>query len=175
MKTRGLAGLFAATTLLLGCRNPVADERQAALGPEQAGVPRGPLHRPGQPCTVCHSSDGGTSPHFSLAGTVYAGADSKQPLPGSVVQVIESNGAQRFFTANAVGTFYANSDDWSPQFPLWVSVGYSCNDPAQSFVHSDMQTQIFRASACADCHFDPRGPSSAGHVYLSATAQGVCP
>jgi hypothetical protein len=156
------------------CRNPVNNARQDALGGEQAGVPNGPLHRPGQPCTVCHSTGGG-APNFALAGTVFVDASSTAPLLGAAVQVIESDGSQKYLTSNAAGNFYVSSDDWSPKFPLWVSVGYTCGDPAATYVHADMQTQIFRASACADCHFDPLGPSSAGHVYLSPTSAGLCP
>jgi hypothetical protein len=175
MKRSWLIAVLAASIALLGCRNPVVSERQAALGPEQPGVPHGPLHRPGQPCTLCHSASGGNNPEFSLAGTVYKSADSNEPLVGAVVQVIDKDGAQRYLTTNAVGTFYVTTSDWSPSFPLWTSVGYTCGDTAATYVHADMQTQIFRATACADCHFDPSGPSSAGHIYLSSTAAGLCP
>jgi hypothetical protein len=153
------------------CQNPVNSQRKEALGPEQAGVRNGPLHRPGQPCTVCHSSGGG-APDFSLAGTVFAAADSTQPLVGAVVQVVENGGSQRLFTTNAAGNFFVSSNDWSPDFPLWSSVVYYCGDVAATYVHADMQTQIFRAASCADCHFDPVGSSSAGHIYLSTAA---CP
>jgi hypothetical protein len=173
MKRSWSIAVLAASTVLLGCRDPVVSEGQAALGPEQPGVPHGPLHRPGQPCTLCHSSTGGDNPEFALAGTVYQSADSKEPLVGAVVQVIDKDGAQRYFTTNAVGTFYVTTSDWSPNFPLWTSVGYTCAD--STYVHADMQTQIFRATACADCHFDPRGPSSPGHIYFSGAAAGPCP
>ena len=167
--------VWAVSAALIGCRNPVADERKAALGPEQPGVPHGPLHRPGQPCTLCHSASGGNTPEFSLAGTVYASADSNEPLAGAVVQVIDKDLVQKEFMTNAVGTFYVTTSEWSPNFPLWTSVAHSCGGTAASYVQVDMQTQVFRSTACADCHFDPRGPSSAGHIYLSATAAGVCP
>lgn len=175
MRRRWRIAALTASLMLMGCRNPVADERQAALGPEQPGVPHGPLHRPGQPCTLCHSASGGNRPEFSLAGTVYRGADSSEPLEGAVVQVIDSDGSVKNFTTNAVGTFYVTTGDWSPKFPLWTSIGYSCGDPAATYVRIDMQTQIFRSSSCADCHLDPRGPSSAGHIYSSTTAAGLCP
>ena len=163
-----------ACVALGGCRDPVKSARQEALGPEQAGVPRGPLHRPGQPCTVCHSPGGG-APNFSLAGTVFANAAGTLPLAGVVVQVLEHNGNQKYFTTNAAGSFYVSASDWSPDFPLWASIGYTCADPLGSYVHVEMRSQIFRASGCADCHFDPRGPSSAGHVYLNELAEGRCP
>lgn len=166
--------LLLALCAVAACRNPVRSAREDALGPEKSGVPHGPLHRPGQPCTVCHTSGGG-APNFSLAGTVFAHPDSSEPLAGAVVQIIESNGNQKYFTTNAAGNFYVSSDDWSPDFPLWASVGHLCGDLGATYVHEDMQTQIFRASACADCHFEPRGPSSTGRIYADTTSEGLCP
>ncbi len=174
MSARSFGCVWLAILALSACRNPVNNARQDALGGEQAGVPRGPLHRPGQPCTVCHGTGGG-APNFALAGTVFVDASSTQPLVGAVVQVIESDGGQKYLTTNAAGNFYISSDDWSPQFPLWTSVGYTCGDAAATYVHADMQSQIFRATVCADCHFDPLGPSSVGHVYLSEPPSGLCP
>jgi hypothetical protein len=174
MKRSWRHAALAASAMLVACRDPVVDARQAALGPEQPGVPHGPLHRPGQPCTVCHSATGGNNPEFALAGTVYRDADSTEPLVGVVVAVTDQAHTQKLFTTNAAGTFYVTTSEWSPTFPLWVTLGYSCGAAPAPYVQVDMQTEIFRASSCADCHFDPRGPSSAGHLYLSATASEFC-
>src|SRR5450432_160855 len=43
---------------LVGCGDPVHDTAVSALGPEAPGVPKGPLHRPGQPCVLCHGPQG---------------------------------------------------------------------------------------------------------------------
>ena len=66
-----VAGLL--TWALVGCFvDPVHDEQVAALGPEPAGESPGPLHRPGQPCLVCHGGLGPAHQSFSVAGTVFA-------------------------------------------------------------------------------------------------------
>lgn len=172
MKKHQLGIGMALVGLMLGCQDPVAAERIAALGPEQSGVPRGPTHRPGQPCTLCHNLSGG-APAFALAGTVFVSANSRQPVEGAVVQVIESNGRERYLRSNSVGNFYIGADDWTPSFPLWTRVAFACSNSDQ-VVSVDMQTPIFRASACAECHADPAGPSRVGHLYLTATAAEFC-
>jgi hypothetical protein len=167
--------IVTASACLLGCRNPVNDDRIAARGGEQPGVRTGPLHRPGQPCTVCHSSAGGRHPEFSLAGTVFKAMDSLEPAAGAVVQVIDAGGVQKYFTANAAGNFYASTDEWSPSFPLWTACAYACGSAPGGYVRASMQTQIFRSASCADCHSDPVGPTSSGHIYLAATVADLCP
>src|SRR4051794_4421968 len=71
----------------VSCGDPVSDARIAALGPEDPGVPPGPLHRPGQPCVVCHSRQGPASP-FLVAGTVYSERGSKTPLANVAVDIV---------------------------------------------------------------------------------------
>ena len=61
--------------LLLSC-DPVHDDAVSALGGETPGIPRGPLHRPGQPCLVCHDGASGDPAAFSMAGTVFLDANS---------------------------------------------------------------------------------------------------
>ena len=63
------------------------------------------------------------------------------------------------FTTNRTGNFYVSKDDWTPVYPMRVSVSFGG-------VQTDMKTHVGRAGSCANCHTDPAGPASAGHVYL---------
>jgi hypothetical protein len=141
------------------------------LGPEQPGVPQGPEHRPGQPCVTCHHGSGPGDPAFSLAGTVYVDRDSASALEGASVEFVDAREQRRVATSNCAGNFYIEADDWQPEFPVWVEVRFGALAIA-------METPIQRDGACATCHSDPAGPSSAGHVYLSEEPldlpAGVC-
>jgi len=130
------------------------------LGPEEPGVPQGPEHRPGQPCVTCHHGSGPGEPAFSLGGTIYVDRDRALPLEGASVEFVDALERRRTATTNCAGNFYVEADDWQPQFPVWVEVRFG----EESIV---METLIQRDGACATCHFDPAGPDSAGHVYLS--------
>ena len=58
--------------------DPVRDQRIERLGPEVSGVPEGPLHRPNQPCLLCHAGAGPGDAVFSLAGTVFTIRDVRR-------------------------------------------------------------------------------------------------
>ena len=145
-------------SLPVACGDPVRDQAVAALGPETPGVERGPLHRPGQPCVLCHSDAGGEEP-FLLAGTVYVSADSRTPIDGVQVKVVDSVNHEFVTTTNCAGNFMVKPGDFRSDAPLWVSL-------RRDEVLRVMNTPIFREGSCAGCHFDPQGPASAGHVYL---------
>ena len=53
----GLA-FSAAASALAACVDESHELQVQALGAEVPGVPMGPLHRPGQPCLVCHGDQG---------------------------------------------------------------------------------------------------------------------
>jgi len=144
--------------LLVACGDPVHDDAVAALGPETPGVEKGPLHRPGQPCVLCHSAAGGQQP-FVLAGTVYVSADSRTPIDGAQVKVIDSLNHELVTSTNCAGNFFIRQQDFSPTAPLWINM-------RRDAVLRVMNTPIYREGSCAGCHFDPQGPASAGHVYL---------
>ena len=36
-----------------------------------------------------------------------------------------------------------------------------------------MTSPIFRDGSCSDCHSDPLGPSSSGHIYLAPAGANV--
>jgi hypothetical protein len=160
-----LAALFGFA--IAGCRDPVHDDEVDALGPEVEGVPQGPEHRPGQPCTVCHGGKGPGSPTFDLAGTVFAYPDSPAPREGALVRVVDGSGAEAAAYTNRVGTFYWTEHQLGLGFPLWVSIEY-CGQRVE------MKTPIFRETACASCH---RGEStdSVAQVYFEKTPGELCP
>ena len=142
-----LLGLIAATC------DPVHDEAVAALPGEAPGVPRGPTHRPGQPCLLCHAGQ------FSVAGTVFVSASDVAPAVGAGVALTDSQGHTFDATTNEAGNFYVRTDQFSPAYPMKVAVAYGG-------VTVKMTANVGRDGACASCHFDPPGPASPGHVYI---------
>lgn len=154
-----LALVLASALGVGGCEDPVLRDRIAALGDEEPGVPVGPLHRPGQPCLLCHAS-GGTAPRYTVAGTVYRTPMAPQPLGGVAVRLIDA--ARRSFTAytNCAGNFYVSAEEYQPTLPLWASLsGHGLS--------IDMESPMNKDGDCASCHQGAKSPSSAGHVYLT--------
>jgi hypothetical protein len=150
--------------------NPVHEAAVQALGPEQPGVPQGPYHRAGQPCTVCHSGQGPARTIFSLAGTVFSApfAASADAGPSGVDQaaigVVDDNGSEQSILTNCVGNFYVTPDVYSPAFPILVNVS------KQGAGVVPMMGHIGRETSCAECHSDPPGTKSPGHIFLLAPA-----
>jgi hypothetical protein len=142
--------------------DPVQSEAVADLGGEAPGVPPGPLHRPGQPCLVCH--DGSTArPAMSVGGTVYGVLGSAAPLAGGSVELTAEDGSTFTATTNAAGNFYVEQTAWQPVYPLRVAVAFG-------ELTSTMSTIIGRDGSCATCHVDPPSRISAGRVYLAPSA-----
>lgn len=172
---------LAAGTLSLGLSctffqsDSVHDAEVQALGPEVSGIPQGPYHRAGQPCTVCHSSAGPARTTFSLAGTVFSSATfpASQGGPigvnGASVGVVDDDGARYLATTNCVGNFYVSPDVFNPAFPILVNVS------KQGAGVVTMVSHISRDASCASCHSDPPSVSSPGHVYLPTAAPAVDP
>ena len=125
----------------------------------------GPTHRGGQPCGLCHSSAGGRSPTFTVAGTVYQKPTSKVPVEGAVVHVVDVTGATRDLASNCAGNFYVTASEWEPAFPLYVDLSFAPTGDAIK-----MTSKIGRDNSCAQCHADPAGTDAVGHVYLTADA-----
>ncbi|MGH7286350.1 MAG: hypothetical protein ACRELY_32935 [Polyangiaceae bacterium] len=158
------SGLLAFALLLLATScslDPVRDEDQADLGDEARGVGPGPLHRPGQPCLVCH--DGSTASAWSMAGTVYAVRGEDAPLSGASVILTDATLATFTATTNEAGNFYIEPSTWQPTYPVRVSV--SLGD-----FTSTMTTIIGRDGSCAGCHVDPASRVVVGRVYLAPTS-----
>ena len=144
--------------------DPVTENAVSALGGEVPGVPHGPLHRPGQPCLLCHGN-------FSVAGTVYEKPSSPIGLAGAVVSLTDSTQQTYVFEAtNEAGNFYVKNDDWSPVFPLsHVTVTVPGVKPVK------MLSDIGRNGGCGSCHLNPAGPASAGHVCIALDDGGTPP
>jgi hypothetical protein len=142
---------------LAACGDPVKDAAAKELGPESPGVAEGPLHRPGQPCLVCH--DGARARAYSLAGTVYITPDSDHPAAGASVHLVDAGGRRLFAVANCAGNFFVEPEEFAPRYPLWVSLSVGSLEVA-------MDSPINGEGSCARCHGMAPGPASAGRVYV---------
>ena len=146
-----------------GCSEPILDDQMAALPDEVPGIPKGPMHRGGQPCTVCHSDEGGRHPIFTIAGTVYQKKDNTVPIEGVDIQITDATGASYTVTSNCAGNFYIEEVEWAPTFPVFVNLSYAPYNTSFG-----MYSKIGRDSSCAFCHTDPAGPSAPGHLYVTS-------
>jgi hypothetical protein len=160
---RALLFLALAAALGAGSCDPVQDNAVAALGGETPGVPPGPLHRPGQPCLVCHDGASGDPRAFSMAGTVFAYASALSPTVGAVVTLQGADGTTTTATTNAAGNFFLTPGAYTPVFPVHVT------SVALGGVQVTMHSHIGGNGSCAGCHADPAGPDSPGHVYFNVT------
>jgi hypothetical protein len=140
-------------------QDPIQRARIDALGPEDPAVKVGPLHRPGQSCAVCHQS-GGTAESYMAAGTVYRDPVGLVPVADVAVVLIDAAGKTFTTTTNCAGSFYVKSSEFQPEYPFWVSIQLG------EFPWK-MDSPIHREASCTECHFDPAGPSTAGHVFLT--------
>ena len=141
------------------CGDPVRDELVKSLGPEKAGVPPGPMHRPNQPCLACHDEEGGEEPLLSVGGTIYQDPISTIPVGDVAVSIFDSMGRSFVATTNCAGNFMVRSSEFAPAYPIWLEL-----DAGK--IHRSMDTASFREGSCAACHADPAGGTSAGHVYI---------
>lgn len=147
--------------LVAGCNDATHDMQVGMLGGEDPSVPKGPLHRPGQPCLVCHGGLGPASAQFSVGGTVYLYQSSTQtPASGATVTIEDVNGSVGAATTNAAGNFYLTAGQWQPTYPTLPRL------IALGSMQNAMTTHIGREGSCAKCHSDPASPISAGHVYI---------
>jgi hypothetical protein len=175
---------LAATCLLApalaGCPNPVIDAQIEALGPEDPNVPPSDIHRPGQPCLLCHGPYKGASPEMSVAGTIYAypfdlGYEDGNPIPAVGIEVEISDSLDSSPTlppiTNCAGNFYVTKADWSPAFPLRTSIRYEFAPGDTDRV--PMDTRISRDGSCAGCHEGEPNQGSPGWVYCAELESGV--
>jgi hypothetical protein len=150
-----------------GC-DPVLDDAVDSLGGEVGNVHPGPLHRPGQPCLLCHGGGLGDPQEFSIAGTLFARPTGTKPVNRATIELHGADGSTFKLTSNAAGNFYVSPDTYEPVFPLEVQVNY------QGEV-TKMHSLIGRDGSCAGCHSDPPGADSPGHVYVRLDDGGVPP
>ena len=164
----GLLQAAAVSAALAGCGDPVLDARIAALGPEEHGIKPGEFHRPGQPCTFCHS-DYGPGPPFSIAGTVFVvpstgPKDKPEPVEDAVVTMTDTTGVNKIAHTNCVGNFFFTESEYNPQFPLHVVV--EAKVPGVGEVRKVMGTRVDRATSCGQCHVKNQSESSPGWVFV---------
>ena len=141
--------------------DPVHSNQVDALGGEAPNVRKGPLHRPGQPCIVCHDGALGDPQEFSVAGTVYRTQDATQPANGAIITLTSSDGSTKQTTANQAGNFYLSPNEYTPVYPMKVTVSYDG-------VPVDMISRVGREGSCNFCHTPTPGPTSAGPVFTPA-------
>jgi hypothetical protein len=134
-----------ASAMASACYDPAHQDAVAQLGGEVDGVPKGPTHRAGQPCTTCHGGDGPGDPQFVVAGTVFTTRGSTEALVGANIVITDSHGDSRTILSNIAGNFYIESDNWSPTFPLSVSI--NANGTTKNMI-----THIGRDGGCGTCH-----------------------
>jgi hypothetical protein len=167
MRTFSIAVLVLVLAAITGCEtDPVLSDETAALAGNAPGVRNGPLHRPGEPCLLCHDGSLGDPPAFSVAGTVFTDQTGTTGQDGVTVTMTDSTGVQ--FSAaptNTAGNFYVTPDEWTPTFPLVNVSILLTGQPSVS-----MTSEVGRSGSCATCHVGARGPASAGVVYLTALA-----
>lgn len=152
---------------VLGCDDPLRERGVDALGPEIATVPAGPLHRAGQPCLTCH--DGRSSERaFSVAGTIFATAESGQAAPGVVVALVDAEGRTFRAATNCAGNFFVEPADFTPRYPLFVAL-------ESGAYRVEMETPVQRDGSCASCHVDPASNDRVGHVFVFGTPRPTAP
>ena len=127
----------------------------------------GPLHRPGQPCVLCHDGSIGNPPGSPSPAPCTSTPTISQPAVGASVALTDSQGHVFDTTTNA-GRQLLRADRTSsqPVYPMKVAVAYGG-------VTVNMTADVGRNGSCAACHFDPPGPASPGHVYIPP--DGVTP
>jgi hypothetical protein len=159
MSRAAISLLLAAAAL--GCADPVHDDVVTALGPERGGVPAGPLHRPGQPCLVCHDGGGPGDMVLRFGGTIYQNDVDDTPLVAATVTLTDAKAHTRVAVTNCAGNFFVQAVDWSPVFPVHVQVDYGS-------VSATMQNHIGREGSCAACHTGKDSSTSVVHPYLTS-------
>ncbi len=147
---------------LSSCSDPVHDAEVAALGPEDPSTPPSELHRPGQPCLVCHGDLGPAHTQFAVGGTVYH-EDLTTPAQGQTITLTDAAQNQVQATTNAAGNFFISAQDWQPVFPITpITIGTDPNNMAQMITH------IGRDGSCGACHFGSApATNSPGPIYVT--------
>lgn len=131
--------------LAWGCNgyDPLPQEVIDSL-PAESGSPSA-LHRPGQPCLVCHSKYGEATPELAIGGTVFkidAMTQAFLPIAGVKVLINDSTGDSRIACTNQAGNFYIEKDKWAAlTYPIKITAG-----------SHRMASIVGREGSCAACH-----------------------
>jgi hypothetical protein len=174
MKLARLASLVVGLAALLGCSNPVPDAYIAELGAEDPGVPPSDIHRPGQPCLLCHGPYVGAEPEMSVAGTIYGyafdGNPDAAPVPveGVTLELIDTGSTSPMVLpkTNCAGNFYVKKSDWNPSFPIRAAIRYPTADKPEG-QRVAMSTRISRDGSCSGCHSGDPNQGSPGWVFCA--------
>src|ERR1700722_12460000 len=168
--------LALSAVLLLGAAcDPVHDGAIAALGPENPDVRRGPLHRPGQPCLLCHDGAFGDPQRFTVAGTVYQTTGQTAASVGATVALLDAQGSSTAPPTNAAGNFYATPSEYDPTYPIQITVQGPSGETVRMQTLVEGNGTVEPNGACASCHFDPPGADSPGHVAITLDDGGTPP
>jgi mono/diheme cytochrome c family protein len=146
------------------CSDPVLDDAVDAQGNETSGIAKGPFHRAGQRCIVCHQEGGPASgAPFVVAGTIFAQPARLVGVDRAEVRMTDADGTKFTAKTNCVGNFFVTAGEWQPKFPLLVEV-------AKGNLKRPMSSPIGREASCAGCHTSslpvPSPEAQLGHVYL---------
>jgi hypothetical protein len=168
----------------LGCLGSTTrEEERAALGDTDHHVlvdgrweEPGPLHRPGQPCLVCHSGAHpaeGTS--FEVAGTIYERATDRYGVAGVLVTLEDAEGSYAQVVTNRTGSFMVvreGDDDESDESDEgMVSARRAFVPPLRVTLERDgverpMRSFVWREGSCASCHQADEAVDSPGRIVL---------
>lgn len=173
--------LFTSVAGSLGCLGSTTrEEERAALGDADHHVlvdgrweEPGPLHRPGQPCLVCHSGAHpaeGTS--FEVAGTIYERATDRYGVPGVLVTLEDAEGPYAQVVTNRTGNFMvAREGDDDESDAGMVRVRRAFVPPLRVTIERDaversMRSFVWREGSCSSCHRADEADDSPGRVVL---------
>jgi len=167
--------------LASGCANPIQDALIEQLGPEDPAVPESDIHRPGQPCLLCHGPYKGAEPEMSVAGTIYgyswdAAHAKSEPIPVKdvIIEISDAFGTSPAVApkTNCAGNFYLTKEDWNPSFPLRVAIRYPVPGE-ENGERVSMGTRISRDGSCNGCHEGKPNQGSPGWVYCTQRGSGA--
>lgn len=171
--------------LAVACGDPVRSSAIDKLGGEAPGVKPGPLHRPGQPCVLCHDGNGPGNISLLFGGTVYQmEGPPAVPAVGAIVHFRDSLGADYRTLTNCAGNFFVVEGDYNPTWPVFVKTEYAVEVPTPGgpqriplvqpmtspLYDTDGSTVAGLRRSCASCHVDPPGATTVGHIYLAGTS-----
>lgn len=165
---------------LVGCLVDSPQEREPSVqGNYEDGDEE---HRPGQPCLLCHSSEGHFpqapgEKTFEIGGTVYGiiDADEDDGLRDVEILFTDARGDEFSALSNEAGNFLVQVNSSlsepsrrskgvlevprTPVFPLEVVIRRGTDEQR-------MKTKIWRNGSCAHCHGPKPSIDSVGRVYL---------
>ncbi|AKU94478.1 hypothetical protein AKJ09_01142 [Labilithrix luteola] len=169
-----LAAMIGVASFGYSCNlDPVHKAGVDSLGEENSAAypPETEYHRPGEPCTLCHSKNGPAKSVFALAGTIFWGPDDyNRRVDQAYVRILDAKTRSRCFVTNCNGNFFVRESDFPDiTFPLLVSIERTKNPGTDesTFATRRMTSHIGRESSCANCHIQGlRDYASSGQIHM---------